>query len=184
MLPRVRRLSHVERAIYITHECPVGAWKLIIVRRNITGQEVFKASLVYECLTSVPFNADIASRYLDYWNDTLKFQTSVSYLKDPPPGYQQPSVDLFDGMTQLQAAVEAGRFANQYEFEVALQLLLTAAHDSHLFLDGGALAVFTFASPFDIVSVSSDGIQPPKVYIASEYMSPVRSKYLSTLDIE
>lgn len=140
--------------------------KLIIVHQYFSGQEVFNASLAYECLTSVPFDAAVASRYLDYWNDTLKFQTSVSYLKNPPSGYQQPGVDLYDGMSRLQAAIDAGKFANQYEFEVALQLLLTAAHDSHLYLYGGALAVFTFASPFDIVSVSIDGIQPPKVYIA------------------
>lgn len=140
--------------------------KLTVVHQYAPGQEIFKASLVYECLTSVPFNAAVASWYLDYWNDTLKFQSSVSYLRNPPAGYQQPGVDLFDGMSRLQAAVDDGKFANQYEFEVALQPLLTAAHDSHLFLEGGALAVFTFASPFDIVSVSVDGIQPPKVYIA------------------
>lgn len=130
------------------------------------GQDVFNASLVYNCLTSVPFNAAVATRFIAYWNDTLRFQSTVEYLKNPPEDYQQPGVDLLAGLSELQSAVNNGAFKNQYEFEVALQLLLVSAHDAHLYLNAGILAAFTFASPYDIVSLSTDGIELPKVYLA------------------
>lgn len=60
-------------------------------------------------------------------------------------------------------------FPNQYEFEAALQTLLYATHDAHVNLYAGILAAFTFASPYDIVSLSIDGIQLPKVYLAGKY---------------
>lgn len=133
----------------------------------MAGQDIFDASLVHECLTSVPFNAAVATRFIAYWNDTLQFQSTLTYLKNPPANYQQPAVDLIAGLSELQDAVNNGAFANQYEFEVALQLLLVSAHDAHLYLNAGILAAFTFASPYDIVSLSIDGIELPKVYLAS-----------------
>jgi hypothetical protein len=92
----------------------------------------------------------------------------LAYLKNPPTSYQQPGVDLVEGLGQLQSGVDNGAFANQYEFEAALQALLLAAHDSHLTLYSGILAAFSFGSPTDLVSVSIDGVQNPKVYIATD----------------
>ncbi|KAJ8125308.1 hypothetical protein O1611_g8332 [Lasiodiplodia mahajangana] len=135
---------------------------------HLVGAAVFDAALVYECLTSVPFNPAVAARFIKYYNDTLGFQSTLSYLKDPPSTYQQPSVDLVGGLQSLLDAVNSGSFANQYEFEVALQLLLLNAHDDHLFLDAGILSVFTFGSPFDIVSLSIDGVETPQVFIATD----------------
>ncbi|KAL1873512.1 hypothetical protein Daus18300_003875 [Diaporthe australafricana] len=133
----------------------------------LDGQDVFNASLVYDCLSSVPFNSAVATRLIAYWNDTLQFQSTLTYLKSPPASYQQPAVDLLAELSELQDAVSSGAFSNQYEFEVALQLLLVSAHDAHLYLNAGILAAFTFASPFDIVSLSIDGIELPKVYLAA-----------------
>jgi len=130
---------------------------------------VFKASLAYECLTSVPFNPAVATRFLEYYNDTLEFQSTLTYLKNPPTSYQQPGVDLIAGLQHLQEAINNGVFPNQYEFEAALQTLLYATHDAHVNLYAGILAAFTFASPYDIVSLSIDGIQLPKVYLAGTY---------------
>ncbi|KAF7540203.1 hypothetical protein G7054_g1546 [Neopestalotiopsis clavispora] len=129
---------------------------------------LFNASLAYECLTSVPFNAAVATKFIKYFNDTLSFHSTLAYLKDPPLGYQQPGTDLMAGLHQLQHLVDSRSFANQYEFEAALQMLLYSAHDGHLYLQAGILAVFTFASPFDIVSLSLDGVQLPKVYRQSD----------------
>ena len=126
---------------------------------------VVDASEAFECLTSVPFNEAVATRFLKYWNDTIQFQSTLEYLKNPPPSYQQPAVDLVGGLATLQDAVNKGTFHNQYEFEAALQALIYAAHDTHLTLNAGILAVFSFASPWDIVSVSLDGVAPPKVYL-------------------
>ncbi|KAI9767093.1 MAG: hypothetical protein M1840_005882 [Geoglossum simile] len=138
---------------------------------------VFNASLAFECLTSVPFNPAVATRFLQYYNDTLQFQSTLTYLKNPPSSYQQPGVDLLGGLGELQQAIDAGSFPNQYEFEAALQTLLYAAHDGHVNLYAGILSAFNFASPYDIVSLSLDGLQIPKVYLAEDLFD---SSYFTT----
>lgn len=129
---------------------------------------VFNASLIYECLTSVPFNAAVATSFLQYYNDTLQFQSTLAYLKNPPTSYQQPGIDLVASLGELQVGVNNNAFQNHYEFEAALMALLLASHDSHLVLDSGILAVFSFGTQWDLVSVSADGIEIPKVYLAED----------------
>ncbi|KAI0114150.1 hypothetical protein GGR51DRAFT_578351 [Nemania sp. FL0031] len=131
-----------------------------------SGDFIFRASLVYECMTSVPFNAAVATRFIAYYNDTLQFQSTLAYLKNPRPSYQQNGVDLIEGLGRLQHNVNEGLYGSQYDFETDLMRLLYAAHDGHLKLYAGILATFSFSSPRDIVSVSTDGISPPKVYMS------------------
>jgi hypothetical protein len=126
----------------------------------------FSAKQAFDCLISVPFIPAVATRFLQYYNETIQFQSTLAYLKDPPSSYQQPPTDLLDGLNQLQLDIENGKFQNQYAFEIALQTLIYSTHDAHFRLFAGVLSVFTFASPYSIVSVSIDGVQLPKVYIA------------------
>lgn len=63
--------------------------------------------------SSVPFNPAVATRFLDYYSDTLQFQSTLSYLKSPPPSYQQPGVDLLKGLEDLKKGVQEGIFPNQ-----------------------------------------------------------------------
>lgn len=128
----------------------------------------FVASYAFECLTSVPFNDDVALRFIDYYNTTLQFQSTLAYLKDPPPGYQQPSVDLLDGLQQIKNNVTAGIYKNQYAFEVDVQHLVYSVHDSHVNLFSGILSSFSFGSSTALVAVSVDGTSVPDVYIAGE----------------
>lgn len=128
----------------------------------------FPAKQAFDCLTSVPFNADVASRFIEYYNESIQFQSTLAYLKHPPSSYQQPAVDLIAGLDQIQSEIKDGKFPNQYAFEVSLQNLIYSAHDAHLNLFAGILSVFTFAAPYSIVSVSLDGAQLPQVYIAGE----------------
>ncbi|KAI3323720.1 hypothetical protein HD806DRAFT_72048 [Xylariaceae sp. AK1471] len=137
---------------------------------NDEDEFIFDASLVYECLISVPFNPAVATRLIEYYNDTLDFQSTVEFLKSPPPSYQQPSVDLRGGLQMIQDAVVSNSFANQYEFEVALQRLIMASHDTHLYLSAGILSAFSFGAPYDIVSLSIDGVEAPKVYLANDIL--------------
>lgn len=140
------------------------------------AQFVFPAKKAYECLTSVPFNPAVATRFLKYWNDTLQFQSTIAYLKDPPSSYQQPPVDLFGEVAKIQQGIDDGIFPNQYAFEATLQNLIYSAHDLHLNLEAGILAAFTFASPYGIASVSKDGIEIPKVYYIGTQKDPPRPR--------
>ena len=125
---------------------------------------VFLATDAYECLISVPFNPAVATRFIQYYNDTLQFQSTLAYLKSPPASYQQPAVDLIAGLNEIQSDIDSGLFQNQYAFEATLQTLLYSAHDAHLQLYSGILAAFSFGSPYELVSVSLDG-DLPKVYL-------------------
>ncbi|CAI7616844.1 unnamed protein product [Penicillium viridicatum] len=131
---------------------------------------LFNATKVYECLINVPFNPAVGSRLIKYINDTIQFQSTLAYLAHPPPTYQQPAVDLLAGLTELQRRVDQGLFANEYDFEAALNGLVSSAHDGHLNLAGGVLENFIFAAPVDIVSVSLDGLELPKIYVAHDLL--------------
>ena len=130
--------------------------------------ELFTAKSAYDCLVSAPFNATVALEFLRYYNDTLQFQSTLAYLKNPPPSYQQPAADLIGSLTSVQQRVQAGEFKNEYEFEVAVQEVVLAAHDDHLALNAGILSAFVFGSPLRIVSVSTDGIELPKIYVVGQ----------------
>ncbi|KAH6676236.1 hypothetical protein B0J14DRAFT_507528 [Halenospora varia] len=128
----------------------------------------FNASLVYECLTSVPFNSAVATKFLKYYKDSVQFHSTLSYLKAPPAGYQQQPIDLIAGIDQIQARISAGSFANQYEFEAALQTLIQKCHDAHLDLTFGILGVVSFGTSYRILSISEDGKKLPKIFLSSD----------------
>jgi hypothetical protein len=119
---------------------------------------------VYTCLTSVPFNTTSALKFLDYYNETLQFQSTLAYLKDPPASYKQPAVDVFARIAKIRRNATEGLYKNQYEFEAAVQRLVYDMHDGHVDLASGILSVFSFASPWSITSASKDGIATPQLY--------------------
>ncbi|KAJ8112158.1 hypothetical protein OPT61_g5418 [Boeremia exigua] len=134
------------------------------------GYQFFAASYAFECLTSVPFNSAVASRFIAYWNETLQFQTTLAYLKNPPEGYQQPKVDFEAELRRIQQRVDAGAYNNQYDFEADIQLLTYALKDGHVALNAGILSAFSFGSPYEIISASIDGKQAPKIYMTDDLL--------------
>ena len=102
------------------------------------------------------------------------FQSTLAYLHNPPPSYQQPPVDILSILDAIGANVDAGVYQNEYDFEAAVGAVIIAAHDGHLSVDGGALAVFSFGSPYAISSVSLDGVQIPQVYLTGSSTTNAR----------
>ncbi|KAK8123150.1 peptidase s41 family protein, partial [Apiospora sp. TS-2023a] len=134
------------------------------------GYLVFWASDAFDCLRSVPFNDAVALRFIDYYNQTMQFQTTWSTLKEPPAGYQQPAVDLQQGLADLRNNVTSNVYKNQYAFESDLQYLIYQVHDTHVDLSAGVLAAFTFGSPYSIMSASIDGKQEPKLWLEDDIL--------------
>ena len=132
------------------------------------GWYYFEAAYVYKCLQDTPFNGAVAIRFLDYYNTTLQFQSTLGTLKSPPAGYQQPAVDVEHDLEVIGAKASAGAYANQYEFEAEVQTVVGKIHDTHVVLNAGITSVFTFASPYGLVSISKDGKETPKLYISGE----------------
>lgn len=128
------------------------------------GTTSFFASDVDLCLRSVPFTAAPALRFLDYYNTTLQFHSTLAFLKSPPAGYQQSAVDVVGVLNRLKANVTAGYYTTQYQFEQEVQGLVFAIHDVHTELRSGIMAPFWFGSPLSVSAASLDGIEPPKIY--------------------
>ncbi|KAH8893440.1 hypothetical protein GQ53DRAFT_685109 [Thozetella sp. PMI_491] len=135
------------------------------------GFTVFYASDAYACLKSVPFNAAVATRFVDYYNTTVQFQSTLSYLKTPPAGYQQPALDVVGELGRIKENINKGAYPDQYTFEADLQNIVYRIHDSHVDLYAGILASFVFASPFNVVSASKDGKEPPKLYLKDDIVA-------------
>lgn len=145
---------------------------------NSSAVNLFTAELAHDCLISTPFNATVATQFLSYYKDTLQFQSTLAYLKNPPSTYKQPSLDLLGGLDSIQRAVDTGLYKNEYDFEAAVQKIVYATHDAHISLYAGALSVFTFGAPVSIVSVSTDGIAYPKVFILGKCSNSDRGRYV------
>jgi hypothetical protein len=126
---------------------------------------LFRASWVYECLQSIPFNPAVAMRFLDYYNMTLQFQSTLGYLEAPPAGYQRPPFDVNQALEEIKQNVTTAVYKNQYEFEAQLQLLVNQLRDTHVVLNAGALSSFSFVGSFGLVSASVDGKQAPEIYL-------------------
>ncbi|ETS73430.1 hypothetical protein PFICI_15035 [Pestalotiopsis fici W106-1] len=129
------------------------------------GNLFFYASDAFACLTSVPFNQAVAVRFIDYYNTTIQFQSTLSYLKNPPVGYQQPAVDFEGELQKIKANATAGVYKNQYAFEADLLKLVYSTHDAHVSLSAGIMSSFSFASIYDLVTASKDGSSTPEIYI-------------------
>ncbi|KAH7123676.1 hypothetical protein B0J11DRAFT_318649 [Dendryphion nanum] len=132
------------------------------------GYTLFDAKFAFDCLTSVPFNPAVATRFVQYFNETWQFQSTLSYLKNPPQGYQQPAVDVVAELGEIQQRINSGFYSNQYAFEADFHLVAHAMHDAHVVVRAGALAAFQFGSSYEIVSVSEDGKKPPKIYFTAD----------------
>lgn len=104
---------------------------------------------------------------MKYFNTTLQFHAPLDTLKAPPPGYQQPPIDIERGLSNIQSMIDAGSYKNQYEFESDVHHLVTRMHDAHIILNAGIMSTFSFASPYGLISVSADGKALPKVYVDS-----------------
>ena len=89
---------------------------------------LFTALDAYNCLASVPLNHTVASQFLQYYKDTLEFQSTLTYLKNPPASYQQPPTDLLVGLDITRRQLDTGVFSNEYEFELAVLDLVYSAH--------------------------------------------------------
>lgn len=140
----------------------------LIVDDVNAGYAYHYASDAYACLISVPLNSAVATRFIKYINDTIQFQSTLAYLKNPPTGYQQPAVDIISELEKIQNNVTAQVYQNQYQFEMDVQHVLYKAHDAHLYLSGGVTSAFSFQSPYSITAASADGKSLPEVYITND----------------
>lgn len=125
------------------------------------------AKTALACLKSVPLNTagdlQLLKELRSYW----QFQTSFSWLKDPPPHYDNPGVDILESLDALSTKVGNGNYTGEFDFALDLWNLVTSARDDHFVYVPDILNVFAFIRPMELISLSSDGQTLPNVYLSS-----------------
>lgn len=78
-----------------------------------------------------------------------------------------PATDIEGGLDNITATVEAGGFASEYDFQLSIFQLIASAHDGHFAFRPDIFKAFGFRNTLasDIISVSKDGKEVPKLYI-------------------
>ena len=118
----------------------------------------FTARQAYNCLNSVLFDPAVATNFIRYYNNTIQFQSTLAFLKNPPSSYQQPAINIQADLKRIQNNINNALFSNQYAFEVTLQNLVYSAHDAYFQLESGILNAFIFLSPYSMLSLSEDSV--------------------------
>lgn len=131
----------------------------------------------------MPFDSDRAESFVKEYRKYLQFQSTLETLKDPPDGYPMPSVDLLGGLDKIQEKAAKNKYKSQYAFDTELDKLISSAYDGHLSL-GLCSHYFKFKNDAPLVSISSDGLELPKIYTVRMYsLFWIEGKYCLRLGI-
>ena len=132
-------------------------------QRNLT---TIPAELAYDCLKSVPLHVAEAKQLHDSLVPYLKWQSTFSYVKDPPLDYRMPAYDFWAAFDEIGTKLSRSAYENEWEFGMDLFRTLNNAHDNHLVYVLDIVGkVFTFGRNLSLVSVSKGGHALPEVYV-------------------
>ena len=124
------------------------------------------------CLSSVPLHVEEATTLVNSLRPYVNWQSTLTYLSDPPDSYQVEGVDVYGRLDTILSNVATGFYSNEYEFGSALNEVFTEAHDGHFyFLPDIVGKVFYFTRPISLVAVAPDTTLAPEIFVASDIMS-------------
>ncbi|ROT41279.1 hypothetical protein SODALDRAFT_115835 [Sodiomyces alkalinus F11] len=124
------------------------------------------AELGFACLQSVPNKPEPAQELIRSLQAYVQWQSTLAWLRDPPSTYSFPAADIPQGLTEIGEAAANGSFASEYEFQLSIMKVFASAHDGHFSFRGDIFKPFGFGNALaaDIVAVSRDGKEPPRLY--------------------
>lgn len=102
----------------------------------------------------------------------VEFQSTLTYLKEPPSSYYNGGVDIVAGLNAIQDKINNGTYDNEYDFENDVAVLINQAHDGHFSFEGYAYnGVFRWRRTrmISLISGSSDGTEAPKIWAVQDY---------------
>ncbi|KAE8354716.1 hypothetical protein BDV28DRAFT_155975 [Aspergillus coremiiformis] len=130
---------------------------------------VVDGELALACLKSVPLGKSQALQLMESILPYVEWQSDTSYLKNPPPGYLEPAVDIWGELNQVIDNLKSDVYAGEYEFQADLFRVFNLAHDGHFrFFPDLLSGPLTFHRNVGLVSVSLDGKEKPQVYVHSQ----------------
>ncbi|KAH9882324.1 hypothetical protein J1614_000560 [Plenodomus biglobosus] len=133
---------------------------------------VVSAELAYTCLKSVPIIEEDAALTIEAIKQMAEFQSTITYLKDPPKGWPNEAVDIMAGLDDIARKVNSSEYNNEYDFETDIASLFIKAHDGHLNWNGmlySAAFQWRRNSRFALISASQDGSDVPKVWAYQDF---------------
>jgi hypothetical protein len=89
----------------------------VAAQPNVTTPRV-PAQLAYDCITSVPLNKTAALSLIDNVKPYFKWQSTTTFLKNPPKEYAekiQDPIDIWAGLADIEAKVSNSSYKNEYE---------------------------------------------------------------------
>lgn len=131
------------------------------------------AKTAIACLQSVPNKPEPAMKLVNSIRAYAQWQSTLTYLKNPPAGYGLPAVDIMGTFDTIMANVTAGAYQSEYEFQLSISRLIAGAHDGHFGFRPDIFKGFSFRNDLasDLISVSVDGVQAPKLYHLGKLLS-------------
>ena len=133
----------------------------------------YRPSQVQACMRDVPINKTLAVEQIKWMQHFVQFQSTLAYLKDPPPTYALPAIDIVGRLDEIAAKADAEQYHGEYEFEVDIADVFDRACDGHLNYMPFLIEGISYFSNQQIVSISLDGQELPKVYTLCKLMSYV-----------
>ncbi|KAJ6109035.1 hypothetical protein N7486_001269 [Penicillium sp. IBT 16267x] len=129
-----------------------------------TTNTIVPAQTAYECLQSMPFRSDLAVKFIDEYTKYVQWQSTLEILRNPPPGYLSPPVEILGGLATIRNMSTANVYKSQYDFDMDLTRLILSANDGHFSLEPCSFGILVWQTETTLVSISSDGVQIPKLY--------------------
>ncbi|KAK5714801.1 hypothetical protein LTR17_017048 [Elasticomyces elasticus] len=126
------------------------------------------AGIAVACLQSIPVDVDGDIQEIEGLKVLVQFQSDIAYLKDPPPGFLYPGVDVLGTLDAILADVEAGAYKSDFDVQMDLYNLITSTYDFHFNWVPDLVSVFSWTRKGSLVSLSSDGLSLPEVYDARD----------------
>ncbi|KAF1982191.1 hypothetical protein K402DRAFT_363373 [Aulographum hederae CBS 113979] len=133
--------------------------------------KTLNAELAFKCLSSVPLDKAGNLVLIDEIRAFVEFQSTLAYIKDPPPLLEREPVDILAELKRIKDWIRNGVFLDEWSFQTALQSILNKAHDGHLAFLPDIADVFVFRRNVTLLSVSLDGFELPRIYTAETLLS-------------
>ncbi|KAK6341441.1 hypothetical protein TWF696_008515 [Orbilia brochopaga] len=124
--------------------------------------------IAYDCLASIPLDKEPVTIFLNEIRKFVQFQSTLEYLARPPDKSGQDPMDILSGLIDIGSAVNSSSITSWYEVETRVEKLLGGCHEGHLYVAWVLPSLINFRAPFQLVSLSEDGTQLPKVYVADD----------------
>ncbi|KAF5594084.1 peptidase S41 [Fusarium pseudoanthophilum] len=123
------------------------------------------AQIAKDCLESMPFYPELAVSFIDELTKYIQWQSTLEALKSPPETYTSSPTDILGGLEKIRS----NNFSSQWDFDLAINALLSTANDGHLSVNLCSTTLFAFVrNNIPLVSISKDGLDKPEIYTRND----------------